>query len=132
MHELSLAQAIVEIAQRHAGGRRVTRVRVRVGHLRQVVPDALEFAFSLLCAGTALDGARLEIEAVAVRGRCRRCGDEAALAGFPLQCPGCGDLDVEIVAGEELLVDELECEEEFTTEGTEDGADGAVTTGVRR
>jgi hydrogenase nickel incorporation protein HypA/HybF len=132
MHELSFADAIVEIAQRHACGRRVTRVRVRVGHLRQVVPDALEFAFSLLCTGTGLDGAELEIEAVAVRARCRRCGTETGLGGFPLQCPGCGDLDVEIVAGEELLVDELECEEEFTTEGMADGADGAVTTGVRR
>jgi hydrogenase nickel incorporation protein HypA/HybF len=129
MHELSLAEAVVDIVERHARGRPVTRVRVRVGHLRQVVPGALQFAFELLSAGTVADGAELEIEEVPVRGRCRRCGEEAQLRGFPLQCPRCGELDVEIVAGEELLVDELECEEEMATEGT---ADGGARAGFRR
>ena len=129
MHELSLAQAIVDIAQRHARGRRITRVRVRAGYLRQVVPSALEFAFELLSAGTEAEGARLEIEEVPVRGRCRRCGTEAQLDQFPLQCPRCGELSVEVVAGEELLVDELECEDEMATEGT---AHGGARAGFRR
>ena len=43
MHELSIAEALVAIAARHAGDRQVVRVEVRLGHLRQVVPQALEF-----------------------------------------------------------------------------------------
>ena len=48
MHELSIAESIVRIADAHAAGRRVTKVEVKVGHLRQVVPSALEFAFELV------------------------------------------------------------------------------------
>ena len=74
MHELSIAEAIVAIAERHAAGRRVYRVSVKVGHLRQVVPDALQFAFQLLTDGTVLEGAELAIEEVPARVRCRGCG----------------------------------------------------------
>jgi hypothetical protein len=62
--ELSIAQAIVDIATRHARGRTVTAIELRVGHERDVAPVSLDFAFSLLTVGTALDGAELEIEQV--------------------------------------------------------------------
>ena len=122
MHELSIAEAVVAIAERHARGRKVYRVELKVGHLRQVVPSALEFAFELLTDGTALEGAELVIEDVPGRGRCRRCGTETALTAFPLQCEGCDGFDLELVAGEELLVDALDLEEmEMTTEGVAHG-----------
>lgn len=121
MHELSIAEAVVEIATRHAAGRPVRTVELRVGHLRQVVPSALEFAFELLANGTSLEGAELVIEDVPARGICRPCGVETTMTDFPLQCSACGGLDLELLAGEELLVDALELEEEMTTEGTRHG-----------
>jgi hydrogenase nickel incorporation protein HypA/HybF len=112
MHELSIAEAIVDVATRHAAGRRVVRIEVKVGHLRQVVPDSLQFAFGLVAQGTALDGAELAITHVPAAGRCRDCGAESVMDGFPLCCARCGGLDVDVLAGEELLVDALELEEE--------------------
>jgi hydrogenase nickel incorporation protein HypA/HybF len=111
MHELSIADAVFEVASRHADGRRVTRVELRVGHLRQVVPEALEFAWHLVTQGTQLDGAELTIEEVPAMVRCRSCGAETQLAGFPAHCAPCGGLDVDVTGGEELLVDALEVEE---------------------
>jgi len=111
MHELSIAEALVAIAARHAGDRRVHRVEVKVGHLRQVVPAALDFAFSLVAEGTPVAGAELVLEEVPAGGRCRDCGTEAELPGLPLTCPRCGGLDLEVTAGEELLVDTLELDE---------------------
>jgi hydrogenase nickel incorporation protein HypA/HybF len=115
VHELSIAESIVAVAERHAAGRPVTKVELRVGHLRQVVPSALEFAFQLVSRGTVLDGAELAIEAVPARGRCRACGTETTMSGFPLACSACGGLDMEVLAGEELLVDSLELEETLAT-----------------
>ena len=112
MHELSIAEAALRIASAHAAGRKVHRVELAVGHLRQVVPSALEFAFELLAADTELAGAELVIEEVPVRGRCRRCFLETTMTSFPLQCAGCGGLDLELISGEELLVVALELDED--------------------
>jgi len=120
MHELSIAEAVVGIASRHAAGRKVTRVELKVGHLRQVVPGALRFAFELVAEGTEVAGAALAIDEVPPGGICRACGTDGDLPAFPLRCGVCGSLDVELRRGEELLVDELELEETLTTIGGKD------------
>jgi hydrogenase nickel incorporation protein HypA/HybF len=112
MHELALAESIATVVERHARGRRVTRVEVAVGHLRQVVPPALEFAFELVTRDTVADGAELVLIEVPAAGRCRRCGEESTLAAFPFTCRACGGWDVEVTAGEELRVESLDVEEE--------------------
>jgi hydrogenase nickel incorporation protein HypA/HybF len=117
MHELSIAESIVRIARRHAGGRRVARVDLRVGHLRQVVPSALEFAFELVAEGTAVEGAKLAMEVVPPAGTCRTCGARTTFGGFPFACAGCDGLDIEVTSGEELEVEALELEEALTTNG---------------
>ena len=105
MHELSIADCVLAIAREHAGDRELSSVRVQVGHLRQVVPSALAFAFELLAPGV-----ELEIVEVPAAGRCRTCGADTPLPAFPLTCARCGGLDVEVVRGEELLVESLEVE----------------------
>lgn len=118
MHELSIAESVVRIASGHAAGRRVTRVELKVGRLRQVVPSSLEFSFELVAHGTPAEGAELAIEEVPAAGRCRVCGEESEQVGFPMRCTRCGGLDVEVTGGEELLVEELELEEtELATTG---------------
>jgi hydrogenase nickel incorporation protein HypA/HybF len=112
VHELSIAEAVLGIVDRHARGRRVTRVELRVGHLRQVVPDALEFAFELVSQGTAAEGAELVMEEVPASAICKGCGSRSTLRAFPAQCPECRTFDVEVTGGDELLVDALELDEE--------------------
>jgi hydrogenase nickel incorporation protein HypA/HybF len=111
LHELSIAESVVRIASYQADGRRVTKVHMKVGHLRQVVPSALAFGFELVAEGTPVEGATLEMEEVPAAGMCRGCGAESQLRNFPLRCTQCGGLDLEILKGEELLVEFLELEE---------------------
>jgi hydrogenase nickel incorporation protein HypA/HybF len=117
VHELSIAQAIVDVASRHAGDARVVRVDVRVGRLRQVVPSALEFSFALCAHGTPVEGAGLELEQVAVGVICRSCGAETEPDDFPLACAACGEVDIDVVRGDELQVQSLELDAELTTSG---------------
>jgi hydrogenase nickel incorporation protein HypA/HybF len=112
LHELAIADSVVEIAGRHAAGRRVTKVYLKVGHLRQVVPSALAFSFELVAQGTLVEGAELEMEEIPATGSCRGCGAESQLECFPLQCGTCGGFDLRILEGEELYVESLELEEQ--------------------
>jgi hydrogenase nickel incorporation protein HypA/HybF len=117
VHELSIAQAIVDVAARNAGDSQVTCVYVRVGRLRQVVPSALEFSFELCAHGTAVEGAALEIQHVPIEVTCRSCGAHSQPGDFPLVCEVCGALDVNVVRGEELQVESLELNTELMTSG---------------
>jgi hydrogenase nickel incorporation protein HypA/HybF len=112
VHELSIANSIVAVARRHAHGRRVTSIEVKIGGLRQVVPDALEFAFGVVAVGTSVEGATLHVEHVPPRVRCVRCDAESDVTDFPFACARCGSVHVEVIAGEELLVDSLELDDE--------------------
>lgn len=109
MHELSLCGAIADIATRRAGPRRIEAVHVRIGELRQVVPDTLSFCWELVVAQTDLDGSLLRVERVEARLGCRACGSQFGLADPPVfACASCGGLDVEVVAGEEFDVDAID------------------------
>ena len=111
MHELSLSSAIVDTVVKHAAGRRVSVVNLRVGRLRQVVPDSLVFYFEFVARGTVCEGARLEQELIEARLRCRPCGLEWAIEIPAFRCPRCGGSQVEIAGGNEFEVESIEVEE---------------------
>ncbi|WP_333740085.1 hydrogenase maturation nickel metallochaperone HypA/HybF [Streptomyces sp. IBSBF 2806] len=109
MHEMSVALAVVdqvaEAAERAGDVTAVRSVRLQVGELAGVVPDALAFCFELVCAGTLLEGAELVTEAVPGRARCTPCAHEWAVGMPPrLTCPGCDGTDTELLAGRELQI----------------------------
>ena len=113
MHELSLSGAIVNTVVKHADGRPVSVVSLRIGALRQVVPDTLEFYFDFVSKGTVCEGARLEQElipgAAALRELRARVGDRHADLHVPglRRRPG----SVEVASGEEFEVESIEVEE---------------------
>jgi hydrogenase nickel incorporation protein HypA/HybF len=89
---------------KHAAGRAVEQVTVRIGHLRQVVPDALLFGWELLTGATALEGAELVIEQVPATILCGQCGAESTLDLPVLACGSCGSFEVKLLTGDEFLV----------------------------
>jgi hydrogenase nickel incorporation protein HypA/HybF len=114
MHELSVSSAVLDTVLKHAAGRRVTVVSLRIGHLRQVVPDSLAFYFELVSRETLCEGARLEQEYVAARLRCHGCGSEWDPEDAWFRCTGCGGPG-DVIAGNELEVESIEVEEAACT-----------------
>jgi hydrogenase nickel incorporation protein HypA/HybF len=109
VHELSLCGAIADITTRRAGERSVRTIHIRIGQLRQVVPETLTFCWELVTAETALAGAVLEVERVPALLGCRTCGTTGPLgASIAVACQSCGSLDVAVVAGEEFDVTALD------------------------
>jgi hydrogenase nickel incorporation protein HypA/HybF len=126
MHEMSVALAVVdqvERAARSGGAVRVESVRLEVGELAGVVPDALAFCFELACAGTVLEGAELITRSVPGTARCGACADVWDV-GMPPQliCPACGDTAADLISGRELRIAEVrwtDVEAEADTDATQ-------------
>lgn len=109
MHELSACASIAEIVNRRAAQRRVETIHLKIGQLRQIVPDTLVYCWSVLSADTELDGSALEIEDVVARISCNDCGHETAVGDIPLfMCAGCQGVNVTVTAGEEFLITALD------------------------
>ncbi len=110
MHELALVENLREIIEAEAerqGFRRVKIVRLAVGQLSCVAPEALEFCFDAVMAGSLADGARLELLLVPGRGHCRRCGQHVAMAELYDLCPVCL-VPLTVAEGLEVRLEELE------------------------
>ncbi|MGD1043967.1 MAG: hydrogenase maturation nickel metallochaperone HypA [Bacteroidota bacterium] len=114
MHELSIAQSIVEIIQQHVpepDWECVTVVRLKIGAIAGVVPDSLEFSFQAITVESSLSHARLEIEFIPFRIHCNSCNTTAENeVGFAL-CSTCGSTDTKMVSGSELHITEIEIAE---------------------
>jgi hydrogenase nickel incorporation protein HypA/HybF len=115
MHEMAIAQSIVEQVEevaRSQGLAKISKIRLRIGALRAVVPEALEFGFEVMSQETPLAGARIEIEEVPIQVTCRECGETSSPEpGLAWLCPACGSTAVEMISGKELQLDSLEVED---------------------
>lgn len=116
MHESAIASAIVEQAVEAAaahGVERITAIELEVGLLQQVVPEALETAFEFAAADTPAEGAVLHLTQRRPEAVCRSCGHrfEPSLERFSFLCPVCQQADIEIIAGNEITLLSLTCDE---------------------
>lgn len=122
MHELSIAQSIVEVVEQRAqecGAARVTSVRLQVGEASGIVADPLMFSFEMLAGlSPLLEGARLVIDAVPHRARCQRCEQEFAVKNYVPRCPACAEWSADILSGTELSILEMNCEPERENDAT--------------
>ena len=113
MHELALTRSLVEIvldeARRH-GFHKVLVVRVRLGALSHVSPEALAFCFDAATQGTCADGARLDIIRTPAEAWCADCGEAVAVVDRIHPCVKCGRYNLSQLSGDELRIQDLEVE----------------------
>lgn len=111
MHELSIIQGALEQAieaAKKSGATRILRLRIRVGALSGVVPEALQFGFEAARLGTMAEQATLELETVPAACWCRRCQAEFTGEAFAQECPRCGEFSPEMRRGMELELAQVE------------------------
>jgi hydrogenase nickel incorporation protein HypA/HybF len=111
MHELSIVQNIIEIILAELPKHNLSKVKtisLRIGKMRQVVPDAIYFGFECLSKNTPLEGAEVKIEIIPIKGRCRKCHHEFILENWQENCESCGENQIEIISGKELEIAEFE------------------------
>jgi len=111
MHELSIAQNIVEIIQEHvpiSGLPLVKNVKLKIGELAGVVPDSLEFCFDVITEQTPMRNAVLVVEHVPFVIECRKCGRVSTNDVGTFLCLACGSDETRMVSGNELMVMAIE------------------------
>jgi hydrogenase nickel incorporation protein HypA/HybF len=111
MHELSIMESALTMAleqARKAGAGQVHVIRLRIGALSGVVPEALQFAFEALTPGTPAEGAELAIEHVPARFWCAECAREFESDDLFSDCPDCHRPSSELRAGREMELASLE------------------------
>ena len=113
MHEMSLAESVLQIiedAAREQNFQRVRTVTLEIGKLAAVEPDAMRFCFDAVTSGSIAEGARLEIIETPGEGHCAACGKTVAMQEQYGLCPECGSACLQVVAGNEMRVKDLEVE----------------------
>lgn len=111
MHEISIMQGALDLAEypaREGSGTIIVRMRLRVGLLSGVVPEALEFAFEVLKKGTMAENAVLEIERVPSEFRCSVCKEMFRFMEIRFDCPACSGMLVVGSSGTDLELSDLE------------------------
>jgi hydrogenase nickel incorporation protein HypA/HybF len=113
MHEMSLCESVVRIVEEQAKAQSFSKVlvlRLEVGELAHVDPEALAFCFPACAKGGAAEGARLEISRAPGLAWCMDCAAEIALKAKGEACPLCGGYALQIKEGEDMRIKELEVE----------------------
>jgi hydrogenase nickel incorporation protein HypA/HybF len=103
MHELAIAEGLIDAVTGRLPGRKISSVQLEIGALSGVVADSLRFCFDLATEGTTLEGALLEISEPPARCECHACGAGFTPDGPIVLCP-CGSADVAVVSGQQLLI----------------------------
>jgi hydrogenase nickel incorporation protein HypA/HybF len=112
MHELSIINSIIEVAESEMRGRRekyrVDAITLHIGALAGVEVDSLEFLWPAAVENTVLENAACRIVRIAGQAACQDCGDNFIIEQYYDPCPVCGSHLLRIVAGEELKIKSIE------------------------
>jgi len=115
MHELGIAQHLLDLTLRHAqeaGAVRVVRLNLVIGEFSSVVDDSLQFYWEMIAKGTIAEQAELRFERVPGRLRCTTCGHEFYFADYAGQCPACGGEQARVADGDQFKLESIEIEKE--------------------
>jgi hydrogenase nickel incorporation protein HypA/HybF len=113
MHELSVTESILEIAQRYANqneAKRVTELYIVIGRLSSIVDDSVQFYWDIVTQDTLCAGSRLHFERVPAQMLCLDCEKTYMLDGELIPCPTCGSSKVHVTSGEQFYLDSIEIE----------------------
>ncbi|MBS4095900.1 MAG: hydrogenase maturation nickel metallochaperone HypA [Sulfuricella sp.] len=113
MHEMSLAEGVVQLIEDSARQNAFSRVKtvwLEIGQLSGVEAEAMRFCFDAVARGSLAEGAALEIMEIPGAGRCLECGQNVAVVERFQPCPQCGGFAVDVNGGTEMRVKELEVE----------------------
>ena len=126
MHEMSIAEGLIQsvlAAANQHNATRIERVEIDVGQMRLIVPDAMRLAWQVITEGTIAAGSELIVVEIPMAARCKKCGREFAPKIDEYLCPDCGQADVDILTGDDIILKSVVCD---SNENAESGAEKGI------
>ena len=114
MHEMSIAQSLIDVLKEEMIRHRVKNlksVRLNIGQMSAVVPDALSFCFQVITNGTDLEGVKLIMDIDPLVGYCNDCEKEFEIKAYNFVCSTCGSKNIETIGGQGMSIVEMEVDE---------------------
>jgi len=122
MHEMSIAEGLIQsvlAAANQHNATRIQRVEIDVGQMRLIVPEAMRLAWQVITEGTIAAGSELTVIEIPMTARCKKCGRKFAPKIDEYLCPDCGQADVDILTGDDIILKSVVCD---SNENAESGA----------
>ncbi len=111
MHEMSIVQSLISIVEEEMLKNNATilkSVRVKIGKMSGIVPEALSTCFEILTSRTGMKGAVLKMDIAPLIAHCRKCNQDFEVIEYNFSCPECDSTDIDVVSGREMNIVEIE------------------------
>ena len=111
MHEMSIAQGLIDVLKEEMlkhNAKSLRSVRLNIGQMTAIVPDALSFCFQVITDGTEFEGAKLIMDIIPLLGHCSACQEEFEIMDYAFVCPSCGSTNINTIGGRDLSIVEME------------------------
>ncbi len=111
MHEMSIVQSLLSIVEEEMVKNNATTlksVRVKIGKMSGIVPEALSTCFDILISKTDMRGTVLKMDIAPLIGYCRKCKEDFEVIEYNFSCPECNSTDIDIISGREMNIVEIE------------------------
>jgi hydrogenase nickel incorporation protein HypA/HybF len=113
MHEVAIANEIMDLVLKKAeehNAAKVTKIKLMIGELTSIVPEALDFAFVSITPGTPLQGVKVVMKKVKLKGKCGDCNKEFRIKHMMYICPKCRGTNIKILSGKEMIIQSIDME----------------------
>ncbi|MEZ4666366.1 MAG: hydrogenase maturation nickel metallochaperone HypA [Anaerolineae bacterium] len=108
MHELSVTQSLLELAQDHARGGQITDLYIVVGQLSSFIDDSVQFYWNVISEGTLAEGSTLHFNRKTAVMECRECQHQYQFNAEQFACPNCGSVQIQLISGDEFYLEAIE------------------------
>ena len=111
MHEVSVIEEIIQTVldeTKNYPGSKVESVTLKIGKLRQFVPEIMQFCYEVATQDTHLNQSKLILQEIPIQVFCKRCEMTAEVDDFEFICPECQSTDIQMITGNELILQSIQ------------------------
>ncbi|PHS36782.1 MAG: hydrogenase maturation nickel metallochaperone HypA [Sulfurovum sp.] len=111
MHEYTIVMSMLDLCEKHAKGKEIDKLVLKIGKMSGIEPHFLQDSFDIFKENTICQNASIEINVIDITITCQDCKKEAKVDAFNFFCPHCKSGNTKVLTGEEMHIDYIKLKE---------------------